>query len=711
MFAGFGDVFSQARKALGESLFGPSDQQQEIDQEDALPIPDIPVDPADSLPPPLRLTPTEVSLLNQVGQYHRQKRDNQDILRMVKGGRTIGTILQDTKDVLVTQAVLQAPERIAMASGGDPDLEEDLWGELMDLMENQPQRQQAPLLAPTSESLGISLLAAALAPQSAGKLLAAPFQASIVAQQIKQQELDKEFEVAQQKFQNKVSMVRLRIESVRQRRQEQMQRDQFEWQKQVAEKELALREDANALARERFLNELEQQRREEERAKVQNTWKLQDALSAAATPEDVDRVLRQWKAMAESGAAFDVPPDDAIQKIKGDLQEKQASSAAHSSIGQILNANTVAEFDALRKRGQELSTYEGRPQSFLEEHYGPILDARRKEIEAAEAAKTKPGSTAQVQISFLKADINRLSNQLSGLESDYRNAISKIPRVDAEMEVVRQQWLNASRERDRLAHVYQQAASGGASTEVINQARRQLNSAQDEVDRLASKYRNLRAEKAGLEAQAQYLAGTAIPAAQKALEENRLVLRAMDAAAAQPTGGGAGGGQSPEVVEVIFDSKGNPVIKRPAGGDGIHRGFDSRTGERSVNVNSAQVQSLEKRALGKSYKWGEENLAKGVDCSGLVCVYLNDLGYDAGRVTTKSLFENPPQGFATVSEDNLAAGDIIVYRMDNGTGHTGIVTPDGFVIHASSSAGKVIKTPLDEFLASAKKHSVRYYRP
>lgn len=161
------------------------------------------------------------------------------------------------------------------------------------------------------------------------------------------------------------------------------------------------------------------------------------------------------------------------------------------------------------------------------------------------------------------------------------------------------------------------------------------------------------------------------------------------------------------VIEVDKDASGRISFRNPnqPSRGGINR--ETRTG-----LNAQVAVELEQEAIGKPYTWGGDTLGEGVDCSGLICEYLARRGYkNIPRVTTAHLFSSPPKGFQAVDVESLAPGDIIVYRRSNQTGHTGIVMPDGTVMHASSSAGKVIKTPLKDFLAQASKHKVKYWRP
>lgn len=93
--------------------------------------------------------------------------------------------------------------------------------------------------------------------------------------------------------------------------------------------------------------------------------------------------------------------------------------------------------------------------------------------------------------------------------------------------------------------------------------------------------------------------------------------------------------------------------------------------------------------LGKPYVWSTEG-PDTFDCSGFVYFCLRSVGLSVPRLSA--------QGFSQVESwqridryEDLRRGDLIFYANDSGgIGHTGIYLGDGYYIHASSSAGRVV---------------------
>ena len=93
--------------------------------------------------------------------------------------------------------------------------------------------------------------------------------------------------------------------------------------------------------------------------------------------------------------------------------------------------------------------------------------------------------------------------------------------------------------------------------------------------------------------------------------------------------------------------------------------------------------------LGKPYVWSTEG-PDSFDCSGFVYFCLRSIGLNVPRLSA--------QGFSQVESweridryEDLRRGDLIFYaNSSGGIGHTGIYLGDGYYIHASSSADRVV---------------------
>lgn len=166
--------------------------------------------------------------------------------------------------------------------------------------------------------------------------------------------------------------------------------------------------------------------------------------------------------------------------------------------------------------------------------------------------------------------------------------------------------------------------------------------------------------------------------------------------AAPPGGGG----------ETDRGWRGNRQGLRGQHGQGQQISFSG--GESHVGQVAASIFST---AKGTPYKWGGSDIRRGVDCSGLICEYLKRIGISTKRETTLSLYSSPPAGLQVVSDMSvIQPGDILVFRRSSGTGHAGVVLPDGTVMHSSSSSG-VVASSLDSFMKMASGHKLKLLRP
>lgn len=107
--------------------------------------------------------------------------------------------------------------------------------------------------------------------------------------------------------------------------------------------------------------------------------------------------------------------------------------------------------------------------------------------------------------------------------------------------------------------------------------------------------------------------------------------------------------------------------------------------------------------VGHTYRWGGRDGKDGsIDCSGLVCQALKRSGHDVGDQTAASLWESG-KGRRLRDGDFPQAGDIVFFQTlgaPKGMSHTGIMLDNGYLLSASSAAGKVTKSKMGSKLKS-----------
>ena len=96
--------------------------------------------------------------------------------------------------------------------------------------------------------------------------------------------------------------------------------------------------------------------------------------------------------------------------------------------------------------------------------------------------------------------------------------------------------------------------------------------------------------------------------------------------------------------------------------------------------------------VGYPYVYGGSS-PKGFDCSGLVSYCFQSFGYSTNR-TAATLYSNG----TAVEKSDLQPGDAVFFRSDGSStiSHVGLYIGNGEMIHASSSAGKVIITNIED---------------
>jgi len=99
-----------------------------------------------------------------------------------------------------------------------------------------------------------------------------------------------------------------------------------------------------------------------------------------------------------------------------------------------------------------------------------------------------------------------------------------------------------------------------------------------------------------------------------------------------------------------------------------------------------------KSFLGTRYIYGGSS-PKGFDCSGFVFYVFSNFGFSLPRTADAQANVGD-----LVSRDSLEKGDLVFFKTLGSSiiNHVGIYIGDGQFIHASSGAGKVVISPLNE---------------
>lgn len=94
--------------------------------------------------------------------------------------------------------------------------------------------------------------------------------------------------------------------------------------------------------------------------------------------------------------------------------------------------------------------------------------------------------------------------------------------------------------------------------------------------------------------------------------------------------------------------------------------------------------------LGMRYRYGSSS-AKAVDCSSLVQQIYRSIGLQLPRTTRQQVHLG-----TAVALEQLQKGDLLFYRWRPRALHVAVYMDDGYILHASPSAGRVIMTRLDK---------------
>lgn len=106
------------------------------------------------------------------------------------------------------------------------------------------------------------------------------------------------------------------------------------------------------------------------------------------------------------------------------------------------------------------------------------------------------------------------------------------------------------------------------------------------------------------------------------------------------------------------------------------------------------VVQMARAQIGKRYKLGGTTPQKGFDCSGLVSYIMSALNVNVPRTAR----QQATQGLAVTKDTSrLLPGDLLTFgKPKKGVSHVAIYIGDGKYIHASTKAGKVIESSIDQ---------------
>lgn len=104
------------------------------------------------------------------------------------------------------------------------------------------------------------------------------------------------------------------------------------------------------------------------------------------------------------------------------------------------------------------------------------------------------------------------------------------------------------------------------------------------------------------------------------------------------------------------------------------------------------IVTLAKAQLGRRYRIGGTTPEGGFDCSGLVRYVMSALNVQLPRTAA----QQATRGRAVVADTaQLRPGDLLAFGSSKRVSHIGIYIGDGRFIHASTTAGRVIESPVN----------------
>lgn len=124
--------------------------------------------------------------------------------------------------------------------------------------------------------------------------------------------------------------------------------------------------------------------------------------------------------------------------------------------------------------------------------------------------------------------------------------------------------------------------------------------------------------------------------------------------------------------------------------------FSTAAGESGVSSKISKVISIAEDQYGKKYVYGAKGPSS-FDCSGLVYyAYQNGAGITLPRTAEKMGYSSSYTKISNISD--LKAGDLVFFDTSSDSDlcdHVGIYLGSGYFVHASSAAGKVVKSSLE----------------
>jgi cell wall-associated NlpC family hydrolase len=98
----------------------------------------------------------------------------------------------------------------------------------------------------------------------------------------------------------------------------------------------------------------------------------------------------------------------------------------------------------------------------------------------------------------------------------------------------------------------------------------------------------------------------------------------------------------------------------------------------------------------------------GVDCVGLAIVVARETGLDvpepaaySRHVVPETLLAGLLEHTAPVAQEEMVAGDLLLFKVRGQAQHVGIYAGDGRMVHAWETVGKVVEHRLDRFWRGA----------